>query len=155
MYIRTIDTPIFPYDPVQLRLDHPNVSFPVEFTEEILNEYGVFKVQYEEAPIIDQRTQYIEYEKSPTFMNNNWVIRCMVMSKDQTAIDAYDAYVGKSITNKRNALLAETDWIIVKAIENSEAVPTEWQMYRQALRDITIQPGFPYDVTWPTQPGVN
>lgn len=28
----------------------------------------------------------------------------------------------------------------------------DWAQYRQALRDITDQPGFPFDVTWPEEP---
>lgn len=27
-----------------------------------------------------------------------------------------------------------------------------WALYRQALRDVTTQPGFPHDVVWPNQP---
>ena len=29
---------------------------------------------------------------------------------------------------------------------------SDWRKYRQALRDVPLQNGFPWDVTWPTQP---
>ena len=38
---------------------------------------------------------------------------------------------------KRNTLLNETDWIIIKAKETGTTIPTAWKTYRQALRDIT------------------
>lgn len=52
------------------------------------------------------------------------------------------------VRNKRNTLLAETDWWA-----NSDVTMTDEQRaYRQALRDITLQEGFPQNVTWPTKP---
>ena len=54
-----------------------------------------------------------------------------------------------SIRNTRNQLLKESDWTqISDATVNKEV----WLTYRQALRDITTQEGFPFTVTWPTQP---
>jgi hypothetical protein len=155
MYIRIADTTIFPYDLSQLKFDCPNVSFPAQFTEEILNEYGVFRVQYEEAPAADERTQRVQYEETPTYVNDSWVIRCNVVDKDQASIDTYDAYISSTVKIKRDKLLAESDWITIKAIERNEAIPDAWKTYRQALRDITLQTGFPHNVVWPTQPGVN
>jgi hypothetical protein len=52
----------------------------------------------------------------------------------------------------RNNLLVETDWIVIKSYERGQNIPAEWELYRQALRDITEQTGFPYEVTWPTKP---
>ena len=48
---------------------------------------------------------------------------------------------------KRNKLLAQSD---VYAL--SDRITVDWTTYRQALRDITGQAGFPYSVTWPTKP---
>lgn len=50
--------------------------------------------------------------------------------------------------NKRNYLLSATDWM---ALSDNTMTP-EWAAYRQALRDITDQEGFPYSVIWPTKP---
>ena len=57
---------------------------------------------------------------------------------------------------KRNQLLAATDWRMVS--DYPDANQTEWQTYRQALRDITTQtPSLDADgqltgITWPTPP---
>jgi hypothetical protein len=50
--------------------------------------------------------------------------------------------------SKRNRLLSDTDWMAL----SDNTMSTEMASYRQALRDITSQEGFPYSVTWPTKP---
>jgi hypothetical protein len=42
-----------------------------------------------------------------------------------------------NLRQKRNALLTETDYIVIKAKETGATIPTAWKTYRQALRDIT------------------
>ena len=57
---------------------------------------------------------------------------------------------GQSVRLQRNALLSETDYMLNSDIlvQNID----EWLLYRQALRDITDQDGFPHSVTWPVKP---
>ena len=52
----------------------------------------------------------------------------------------------------RNQLLTDTDWIVVKHNELGTPIPQEWLDYRQALRDITEQTGFPENIDWPQEP---
>jgi hypothetical protein len=55
---------------------------------------------------------------------------------------------------KRNTLLAESDWTQLpdaRAAMGAEKA-AEWDTYRQALRDITDQPGFPEEINWPVKP---
>jgi hypothetical protein len=54
--------------------------------------------------------------------------------------------------SQRDALLSQSDWMTVRAMDTGNPVPTEWQTYRQALRDITGQPGFPDTINWPEKP---
>jgi hypothetical protein len=58
----------------------------------------------------------------------------------------------KEARAKRDRLLTKSDWVTIRATDTGDPVPTEWQTYRQALRDITEQTGFPREVTWPTEP---
>jgi len=53
---------------------------------------------------------------------------------------------------KRDRLLADSDWVTIRATDTGTPVPTEWQTYRQALRDITEQTGFPENIEWPSKP---
>lgn len=55
---------------------------------------------------------------------------------------------------KRKSLLDSSDYIMVPDVYNklTEEKKTEWTSYRQALRDITAQTGYPWEIQWPTKP---
>lgn len=58
-------------------------------------------------------------------------------------------YVTEELARKlRNAYLTETDWWAVSDRTMTQAETD----YRQALRDVPAQAGFPEDITWPTKP---
>jgi hypothetical protein len=57
-----------------------------------------------------------------------------------------------SIRSERDTLLKDTDWIVAKSLEQGAPVPDQWKAYRQALRDITEQAGFPENIEWPEKP---
>jgi hypothetical protein len=59
-----------------------------------------------------------------------------------------DAVAAKSVRDQRNRLLTETDYL---ALSDNTLTP-EMAAYRQALRDITAQDGFPHSVVWPAKP---
>jgi len=52
----------------------------------------------------------------------------------------------------RNGLLGASDWIELPSCNLDAAKKAEWTAYRQALRDIPQQPGFPDNIQWPTKP---
>jgi len=77
-------------------------------------------------------------------------------TKDATAAEQEAAYKAqkdaeqyKSVRETRNQKLKDTDWTQVADAPVDKAA---WATYRQKLRDITTQAGFPWDVTWPDAP---
>jgi len=54
--------------------------------------------------------------------------------------------------DQRDLRLADTDWMDVYHTEKDTAIPDEWKTYRQALRDVPQQAGFPNDIEWPEKP---
>ena len=54
--------------------------------------------------------------------------------------------LAKAVRVKRDSMIKATDFYM---LPDYPAVPEGIAEYRQALRDITEQPGFPHDVTWP------
>ena len=62
---------------------------------------------------------------------------------------AKDAEQAKSVRDSRTEKLKDSDWT---QIADSTADKAAWATYRQALRDITAQAGFPWTIDWPTQP---
>ena len=60
-----------------------------------------------------------------------------------------DSEQAKSVRDDRNKRLIETDWTQVADAPVDKAA---WATYRQALRDIPSQAGFPWDIQWPVEP---
>jgi hypothetical protein len=52
----------------------------------------------------------------------------------------------------RNQLLSQSDWTQLVDVSLTEEQKAAWAEYRQALRDVTKQPGFPESITWPSTP---
>jgi hypothetical protein len=71
-------------------------------------------------------------------------------AEQETAYKAIkDAEQAANIRNSRTEMLNDCDWT---QIADSTADKTAWATYRQQLRDITAQAGFPWTVTWPDAP---
>ena len=60
-----------------------------------------------------------------------------------------DTEQAKSVRATRGEKLADSDWTQVADAPVDKAV---WATYRQALRDVTAQSGFPWTITWPDAP---
>lgn len=52
----------------------------------------------------------------------------------------------------RDSLISKTDWVVTKSLESGNEIPSEWLIYRQALRDITDQYTSLDTVVWPVKP---
>lgn len=72
------------------------------------------------------------------------------MLKTEYATIQKNRHLAIAMKTKRNVLLAASDWTQGKDIPTE--VSNKWVDYRQALRDITSQAGFPFEVEWPTKP---
>ena len=60
-----------------------------------------------------------------------------------------DAEQATNVRNSRTEMLKDCDWT---QLADSTADKTAWATYRQALRDVTTQTGFPWTITWPDAP---
>lgn len=63
-----------------------------------------------------------------------------------------DSMVAEAIRAKRNALIGETDYYLMPDYPSNPQNLEELKVYRQALRDLPTQEGFPRDVRWPDVP---
>lgn len=61
-----------------------------------------------------------------------------------------DEVYSRRIREERNALLRGSDFTMLEDAPVKDKV--KWKEYRQALRDITKQKGFPKEVIWPVAP---
>ena len=129
----------------QLRRDNPQVSFPKVPSEDLLASYDVYPYTRPDRPVYDALTANVVDGNFEQNTVGNWVMPWVVEQLPQDKAEA-------NIRSRRDRSLQETDWIVIKAYERGEGIPAEWEVYRQALRDITAQEGFPYNVTWPLKP---
>jgi|8_EtaG_2_1085327.scaffolds.fasta_scaffold00100_2 hypothetical protein len=83
------------------------------------------------------------------------VVDGSIVSKTSTDLAAAtlltDTYNAES---KRLELLAKSDYVqtVDFNAKLSDSARTNWQNYRQALRDVPDQSGYPSSITWPTKP---
>ena len=146
----------------EFRALHPNTSMPQQLSEALLNEFGADVVfegaqasggtvyQYSQASGVEQvdGKWYTKYILGPVFTDGE------TTAAEQEVVykASKDAEQAKSVRSTRDTKLAECDWRVIKAAETATTLPTAWATYRQALRDVTGQSGFPWTITWPESP---
>jgi hypothetical protein len=147
MYLRIKDGVItYPYSVEQLKLDEYNTSFPKELTIQILEEWGVYEVKRTPKP-----TDYTKTitEGTPQLVDGSYVQIWDEADATQSEIDTKLEDRWEVIRILRNELLLECDWTQLADIpaETKEL----WQIYRQELRNITLQTN-PFLIVWPVKP---
>lgn len=66
--------------------------------------------------------------------------------------DRTDAEKENDARSERDGWLSQSDWAVMPDSPLSDSDKAAWQTYRQALRDVPAQAGFPDNITWPTKP---
>lgn len=138
----------FPYSVGQLRQDNPNTSFPKQIPEDTLIEFGMVPVTEVPAPEFNSMTHFAEWGPVPVLEDDVWVLLPTVREYSKEQLAERDAAKASEVRSQRAALLAETDWMGMSDV----AMPPKIVAYRQALRTIPNQAGFPHNITWPIKP---
>jgi hypothetical protein len=149
MYVKVTNGAVetYPYSIGQLRKDNPNVSFPKNPSDQTLAEWGVYPVVSTAEPSYNAATQRLVWG-TPVLTNGQWTHTWQTVALSTEEQQNIKQAKENDIRNERNRLLAETDWRFRSDMNPSQA----WIDYCQALRDITVQAGFPWSVTWPSKP---
>jgi len=100
------------------------------------------------SPALEQFQKYGDETLTPDAELKVVVCVRAVVPMEQAEVDALTAAKAAEVRAERNAKLAATDWRFRSDMSPSQA----WKDYCQALRDVTAQPGFPFDVQWPSEP---
>lgn len=117
-----------------------NVTF-VDLTTE-----GIFDVKDDEGKVIATDYVYdaftINIRNDESYINENYSSLLEKAKQSEYDIKANE------VRTLRNKYLEDTDIYALSDRDMSEAM----REYRQALRDVTKQSGFPYDVVFPVKP---
>ena len=131
---------------VELPISIGNTSIPKGATG--LEAYGLY-------PIVGDEPSHTERER---IAGPQYVFDGAQVTRVFTVEQIPDSEKAGQVRAERNGLLAKSDWVVSKAVEQNAQdslgiqIPVVWLTYRQALRDISGQAGFPWTITWPTQP---
>lgn len=138
----------YPVGLVEINRRFPNTSFSLPLEDQDLSDFGVTTVVRTEPPEFDPDFETL-VEDTPTLVEDKWQQVWNVIALPAEVIQDREEQVIRSVRDERNGLLAESDWT---QLPDSPVDSEPWAVYRQALRDLPSQTGFPHDVTWPTQP---
>ena len=116
-------------------------------TIEILHENGADPVL--EGPQANPTRYQMSFRDGVQEINGQWFTKYSVIDLTDEQKAAKDADQAKAVRDDRNKRLAECDWT---QLPDTPVDKMAWASYRQELRDISKQTGFPWEVTWPTAP---
>jgi hypothetical protein len=143
----------------EFRALHLNTSFPLQLSESLLNDMGADVVfegpqatggdvyQYSQRAGVEQvdGKWYTKYVLGPVFTDGETT----AAEQEATYKAQKDAEQAANVRNQRSEILSKCDWTQVADAPVDQAL---WATYRQALRDVPTQAGFPWNVQWPTKP---
>lgn len=147
----------YPVSVSEVRQKYPSVSFPADLDGFDFTGFDVVSVVTIDPPSFNSNVEYIE-EGTPVFDGQQWnqVWNTIALTADE--LQKRTEQMARGIRAQRNEKLAATDWRVTYEVEKAAVdglgiqFPLNWATYRQALRDITSQSGFPHNVTWPEEP---
>lgn len=138
----------FPYSLEDLRSDNPYTSFSLDMSEEELASWGVFTVEDQSPPSFDEATEAIEIG-DPTFIGGKWIREWRVVPADAEEVERRTVAKAQMTRAERNRILALTDYSQLPDYPGSPEDKAALARFRQELRDVPSQPGFPWAVVWP------
>jgi hypothetical protein len=152
----------------EIRKLFSNVSMPRVWDAGVCDQLGIDPILESTAPTTT-RYQVAFQDGVEQDANGNWVwawtigpvfteytdddgVAHTVAELEAAYIKNVDGKQAAAVREDRDKRLADTDWTQLIDSPFSNDTNGVWQAYRQALRDIPSQEGFPWDVTWPEKP---
>jgi hypothetical protein len=128
---------------------HPDTCFPAEVEpfEAVLPCHGYAVVQPEPQPQTDHTLNVTEGQ--PELIEDVYYQTWVVTDASSEEVTVRTQQQAAAVRSQRTDLLAGSDWT---QLEDAPVDKVAWSFYRQLLRDITEQAGFPWEVVWPDTP---
>ena len=145
----------------EIRKLNPNVSLPKVWNSNVYDTLGIDPVLETPKPDTTGDYKVVVRDGAEQDANSNWVQKWVeqdmfadtddaTKAEQEAAYQALvDAEAAESVRADRDARLAKTDWMGMSDVTMS----ADWATYRQGLRDVPAQSGFPHTITWPSEPG--
>ena len=134
------------------RRAHPNMSFGVPLDSAYLfTTFDVTTYELTTKPHESTAEKYFKFVEAPVLREDMSALQTWIqvpMDKDEKLV-AYQVKVDE-VKGKRDGMLIASDWTQLPDVTMLQTVKDGWAVYRQALRDISKQSGYPWMITWPT-----
>lgn len=134
----------------EFRAAFPSTGFPIQITEQTYNEFGYDVVL--EGPQAQPTRYQVGFADGVQQIDGKWFTKYSLADMDDEAKAAKDEEQAKNVRTQRTEKLRDCDWTQLDDTPMSNTQKAGWATYRQALRDVPKQAGFPFDIEWPTQP---
>lgn len=121
-------------------------------SEEELAEWGVFTVEDQSPPEFNEQTESIEIA-TPALVKGKWIRGWLVTPAGEEEIEHRTLIKADLVRIERNRYLSNSDFTQLNDYPGSTTELAQVTQFRQALRDVPAQPGFPWDVIWPVPDG--
>lgn len=144
MYARIEDGALVEWPIVNLRQRLPQVSFAEVINNDNLPE-GFVYVPNAVVPTYDTETHSIVLS-DPTLVDAIWTQEYTVVTLSEDQIQQNKNNKAEQMRQLRDGMLVKSDW---SQLPDAPVDKAAWATYRQELRDVTSQDGFPYDIVWP------
>jgi len=132
----------------EIRQENPNVSFPKVWGESVYEALEIDPVLGASAPDPSRDYKVVVRNSAEQNSDGDWVQAWAERDMTDEEKAAHDQQKSEEERRARDGLLRATDHYGLSDITMTEAMTA----YRQALRDVPQQAGFPSTITWPTKP---
>ena len=151
MYLKVSGSTItYPYSVQNLKNENPNISFPTIISDSLLESFNIYQVEMKNSGYDNDDTKDVT-EVTPILSGSIYIQTYTISDADTETISKRREIKWSEVRSGRDSLLSESDWTQFNDSPISGSTLTDWQTYRQSLRDITNQSD-PYDITWPNIP---
>ena len=143
MYAKIINGALakFPYSVEEMRAENPDATVSDDPTDEELAACNAKRAVMGPPPTQSSRTH--SFTLSFTDNTDGSVTINPVPHELDRQLAEFN------MRDARDSALTRCDWVITRAFEEGNPVPANYLAYRQALRDLPAQAGFPYEYVWP------
>ena len=136
----------------EFKRTNSNTTFGIPLNTELLfSQFGYTLYTETEKPDASTLEKYFKFVDVPMLQSDKSCLQTWSQVA-MTNVEKQESYIYKvtEVKAKRDSLLTASDWTQLGdvAIANKEA----WAAYRQELRDVTKQEGYPWEVVWPFLP---